>query len=231
MTSNRFFPKYDYFLYEAEYQPGNYNITSNISEYNKYFTGRGYAEIKNEQYIKFEISVQVRNNFSVTLRYSINAVGEFGISIRGNTTLECPDINQDIPIDRLQPYARGELWESGEIILLCPGINYTIRVYSRNSNTSIKVDSLLLIPDLTQLDSYNTTVPKAIRASSSPTPSEDECLSNFTTLQRSNQAPSGCRNVTFSTMVELFNGSLGEWSACNVFNQAFHNHSLSNFKL
>ncbi len=191
VDEGRFFPRYDYFLYEAEYQHGNYNKSSNITEYKKYFTGRGYAEIKNEQYIKFEISVQVRNNFSLVLRSDADR----GLKawVQGNMTLECPQVNQNISVNDMP---------SPEI-LFCPGINYTIYVYGRDSNTPIKVDSLLLMPELKQLRSYNR---------SSNTTLVDTCLSNFTTIQGSDTSASECKNVTFSTMVELFNGSLGKYN-------------------
>ena len=185
VTTGRFFPKYDYFLYEAEYQPGNYNATSNISKYDIYFTGRGYAEITHEQHIRFEISVEVKNNFSVVLRYS-GAAESLEISLRGNETLECPEVDTNFRTDNVTSF------------LLCPGVNYTIQVDGGSTDTSIKVDSLLLIPNLKQLRSYTTKTSSIIEG----------CLSNATTIQGSKESASICKEATFSTMVELFNGSL-----------------------
>ena len=209
MTQERFFPKYDYFLYEAEYQDGNYNITSNKTEYDKnFFTGRGYADIKNEQYIKFKISVEVKNNFSVVLRYS-HGVGRLRLLIRGNATSECPEVNQSILTESLQVNNPIVSWESTEKVLLCPGTNYTIAVDGAENNISVKIDSLLLMPDLQDLDSYKTSN-KNVRQRSSSQYSVATCLKEATTIQGSMTSVTKCKNVTFSTMVELFNGSLGK---------------------
>ena len=183
VIAGRFFPKYTYFLYEAEYQPGNYTITSNASEYDVYFTGRGYAEIKNDQYIKFQISVEVKSNFSVVLRYS-DGIGSLEISLQGNETSDCPEVDTNFRTDNSSP------------VLLCPGVSYTIQVDNGNTNTSVKVDSLLLLPNLTLLRSYSNKT--------------SSCLSNATTIQTSKASANNCKKDTFSTMVELFNGSLGK---------------------
>jgi hypothetical protein len=202
VTQDRFFPKYDYFLYEAEYQHGNYNTTSNITEYNKYFTGRGYAHISNTQFIEFKITVQFASNFDLVLRYS-DGVGNLRVLVQGNGTLRCPGVKRTITADHLNN-TRTATWEYKETIPLCPGINYTINVTGKDSNTSVKVDSLLLVPKLTQLFSYE----KYIESRRNDT--IERCRKEFTTISGSNSAAAECKSVTFSTMVELFNGSIGK---------------------
>lgn len=200
MTKDRFYPKYDYLLYEAEYQSGNYTVTSNLSEYEKkFFTGRGYAEINNSQYIEFKVSVEVKNNFSTVLRYS-DAVGRVVIWMKGNMTQECNEVNQNITVDNLQHETRG-YWQWPGRLKLCPGTKYNIRVHT---NGSIKFDSLLLVPNLNELISYRT-------ASDDTKLLVKKCQKNATSIQGSIASESHCKNVTFSTMVELFNGSLGKW--------------------
>lgn len=199
VTENRFFPSYKYFLYEAEFHPGNYSVTSNITEYGKYFTGRGYAELKNNQHIKFEILVEIKSNFTLVLRYS-EAFGRLHIWVKGNlTSLECPEVNRNFSTHRLQANARGASWASPDRITLCPGTNYTIYIYTGDTNASVKVDSLMLVPELTKLRSYKYMSSLVI-----------SCQANYTTIKGSTISKSGCKNVTFSTMVELFNGSLGK---------------------
>lgn len=205
VTKDRFFPKYDYFLYEAEYQSGDYNVTSNVSEYNTQFTGGGYALIQKKQHIQFKISVQVKSNYQVVFRYC-DAIGVVGVSIRGNISLECDQVNQNMSVRRLNSDTCGASWQLFESIPLCPGVNYTIDMKAVDLNSSVKVDSLLLLPDLTPLRSYQELVVR--------------CLENATTIQGSEASLAQCRNVTFSTMVEFFNGSLGVGSF------AIFNHSL-----
>ena len=202
-------------MYEAEYQPGNYTLTSNVSEYDIYFTGRGYAEIKDKQYIKFEISVEVKGNFSMVLRYSIG-LGTLEISLQGNQTLECPEVHRNFATGSLQNDTHAASWnslESYERVLLCPGVNYTIQVDVGDPSTSVKVDSLLLVPDLAKLDSYNTSSnPKTTRRSRNAQRqiTAKYCLSKVNTIEEIDSSASDCKDVTFSTMVELFNGSLGK---------------------
>ena len=202
VADDRFFPAYDHLLYEAEYQPGDYSVTSNKSEYNKYFTGRGYAELQNDQYIEFRITVQVKNNFTLVLRYS-EALGSLGVWVRANMTgSDCPAVDRNISLDHLQADAHDASWESPDRVPLCPGNDYTIRVHGVGvtaSNFSIKVDSLLLLPELTKLRSYSYMAP-----------SVDACQGNFTTIKGRTASALQCENVTFSTMVEFFNGSLGK---------------------
>lgn len=203
-------------MYEAEYQPGNYTITSNASEYDIYFTGRGYAEIKDEQYIKFEISVGVKSNFSIILRYSYG-VGSLKISLQGNETLECPQVDRNFTTGSLQNDTRTASWnssESYERVLLCPGVNYTIQAEAGEPSTSAKVDSLLLVPDLPELNQSNnasskpTNTRRSRNAQSSVT--VNYCLSKVNTIEDIDTSASVCKGVTFSTMVKLFNGSLGK---------------------
>lgn len=201
VSEGRFFPKYDFFLYEAEQQSGLYNLSSNITHYNQYFTGRGYASIQADEFIRFHVKVPVRNNFTIAVRYS-DATGGINIIIQGNKTLKCPGVERNISVHGLKFGTLGASWVSTNKIMLCHDVNYTIFLNSE-SNTSIKIDSLLLMPDLTQLRSY--------RMSQNNSSLIDICQRNSTTITGSLNSLSKCKNVTFSTMIELLNGSLRKY--------------------
>lgn len=203
VTDNRFFPKLDYLLYEAEYQSGNYSLTSDLGAYDKYFTGRGYARITRKQYIDFTILVDVDSNYSLVLRYS-NALGNVVVHVRGGNSSSCSAINRNISTSNLLPRGQGMSWRSHERFMLCSNNTYAIRLQGNDpaENFSIDIDSLVLVPQLTELRAYKN-MSKLV----------DTCQTNFSTIQGGYASLSACRSITFSTMIELYNGSLGKLSA------------------
>ena len=121
--------------------------------------------------------------------------------LTGKASSNCSAVNQTISTNNLLPHGRALSWRSRETFMLCSNDNYTIRVSSHDTgkNLSIDIDSLILLPQLTELHAYKNSSTLV-----------DTCLRNYTTIQGSYASTINCRSVTFSTMVELFNGSLGK---------------------
>ncbi|XP_019643138.1 PREDICTED: laminin subunit beta-1-like [Branchiostoma belcheri] len=148
-----FMPALDYLLYEAEVKAEAQS--SSVVELNSdRVTGSGYLHVPAQTNIYFSLTVPANHTYAVVLRYNSEFSGD-SVCVSLHRQEGCHDNNTRLPA----------LGEGGSVIAtnvhLDAGVEYTISVYTNNSNGTdgILLDSLVLLPVLSETTVYQTASP------------------------------------------------------------------------
>ena len=218
---------------------GTFISTSYFTGVNQEFTGRGYAEIGQNQFISFTVNPERSTSLShIVIRYT--STKEANITLRLSVTScnssYCHETN-NFTISHLSRGA-GLAWVSPEAVSFHQGLVYHLNLTSVSgmySNSTIEIDSLILLPNVKSVRIYNIAQDAASVHGMSLGQIED-CWSNSTTITGLQNSPDICSNVTFSVMAEVFDGAIGKFfpfwgfskssyfSLCTFFSAAQHGH-------
>ena len=218
-VDGRFFPYLDYHLYEAEDSLGLFNFSYRYQSSPDLFTGAGFALINYYiDLIGFEpFTPPVSGMYNVVIRYSLMdsfmwEEAEMRIQVGTETGDGPPSICQEYT-GNVKVFYRDWMMGAGQAVVtsLClrGGRTYDLVLNGFNSgsplnDTELEVDSMVIF--LVQGEGLNTLNNTGIRDQ------YNNCLLQFQGLAtRSSAALATCRDVSFSVMTELFNGTLGKY--------------------
>ena len=195
---------------------GNYVPTSYFTGVNQEFTGRGYGRIKQHQFISFTVNNEGSTDFTfysyIVIRYTSakEANVTLGLSIASCNSSDCRE-TQNLTISHL-PSGVGAAWVLPEPVLFHKGLVYHLNltfVLGMYSNSTIEIDSLILLPNVTDVRIYEMA--QSVGSVHGMTLSQiEDCWSNSTTIAGLLNSPDICKNVTFSVMAEVFDGAIGK---------------------
>ena len=218
-VDGRFFPYLDYYLYEAEDSLGLFNFSYRYQSSPDLFTGAGFALINYYiDLIGFEpFTPPVSGMYNIVIRYSLMdsfmwEEAEMRIQVGTETGDGPPSICQEYT-GNVKVFYRDWMMGAGQAVVtsLClrGGRTYDLVLNGFNSgsplnDTELEVDSMVIF--LVQGEGLNTLNNTGIRDQ------YNNCLLQFQGLAtRSSAALATCRDVSFSVMTELFNGTLGKY--------------------
>lgn len=206
-------PSFYHLKYEAEDAMGSYVVTSYFTGVDQVFTGRGYGKIGLNQFISFTVNPSTNfNDFFIVIRYTSieDANVTLKLFISSCNGSDCYETN-NFTISHL-PHGAGLAWRSQEAISFLRGrvyhlnLTYASGVYS---NSTIEIDSLILLPNVQDVRIYEIAEGSGFVHGMALQEIED-CWNNSTTIIRSQDSSDICRNITFSTMAEVFDGAIGK---------------------
>ena len=212
-----FVASFDYLKYEAEDAMGNYVPTSYFTGVNQEFTGRGYGKIGQHQFISFTVNNERSTDFTfysyIVIRYTSRKEANvtLRLSVASCNSSDCHEI-KNLTISHLPPGV-GVAWVSPEPVLFHKGVVYHLNltfVVGMYSNSTIEIDSLILLPNATDVRVYEMAQSGGSVHGMSLSQITD-CWSNSTTIAGLLNSPDICKNVTFSVMAEVFDGAIGKY--------------------
>ena len=199
--------------YEAEDAIGNYAATSYFTGVDQVLTGRGYGKIGSNQFISFTVNPNTSfSDFYIVIRYTSTEEANITLllSISSCNGSDCHETN-NFTISHL-PHGAGLAWRSQEAVSFLRGQVYHLNltyVSGMYSNTTIEIDSLILLPNVRDVRIYKVAQMYG-SVHGMALQQIDDCWKNSTTISRSKHSPDICRNVTFSAMAEVFDGAIGK---------------------
>lgn len=200
--------------YEAEDAIGSYEATSYFTGVDQVFTGRGYGKIGFNQFIVFTVNLSTSfSDYYVVLRYTSNEDANItlSLSIISCNASACHTRN-NLTISQL-PHGAGLAWRSQEAISFLRGQEYHLNltyVSGMYANSTIEIDSLGLLPDVRDVRIYEVAQDDG-SVHDMTLQQINGCWINSTTILGSQNSPDICRNVTFSTMAEVFDGAIRKY--------------------
>ena len=200
--------------FEAEYAEGNGIQTSYLEGFGGIFTGRGYSKLSHHQWVAFAVKLSVTFPFHAVLRYTSpqSSNASIQLHITASRTSNCTAFNTT---HFLNPLAKGSglAWKIQSPIGICKNQEFIFNVtfIGEGHNSTVEVDSLLLIPDITRVRTYQIAQqsPNTLGYTLS---TMEACAANSTTLTGSLNSLDICENVSFSVMAEAFTGALGKYT-------------------
>ncbi|XP_048586842.1 laminin subunit gamma-1 [Nematostella vectensis] len=213
VTTGYFTPSFSYLTFEAEEATGDYMQASNTVDLDKFFTGTGYGRITPGQYINFQARVDVNWKWFLMLRYTDLATGadSLQIHISAEAAGNCSGVNMTVMNVTGLLAGRGLARRAATPIVMCPGQTYNFNVtFSPGSslNASIGVDSLVILPDVTESRVYKVAVAEGV-AHGFDSDTIKQCWNNWTTISTiATSQPICSKNISFSVMSEVFNGAM-----------------------
>lgn len=200
--------------YEAEDAMGSYEATSYFTGVDQVFTGRGYGKIGFSQFISFTVNLSTNfSDYYVVIRYTSikDANITLRLSISSCNASACHTTN-NFTISQL-PHGAGLAWRSKEAVSFLSSQEYHLNltyVSGMYPNSTIEIDSLGLFPNVTEVRIYEIAQDDGSVHGMTLQQIKD-CWNNSDTIAGSQNSSDICRNVTFSTMAEVFDGAIGKY--------------------
>ena len=198
--------------YEAEYTIGSGVQTSYIDGFESFFTGRGYSKLSSNQWVAFHVKIPATVLFHVVLRYTKlhTSIGSIQIHTTAARTENCTAVNTTHVLNPVTN-GKGLAWRIKNTTMMCKDQDYTFNVtyFSENSNSTVELDSIVLIPDVTQTRSYTKSQQQPNKTGYYVNTIE-ECATNYTTVMGAQSSLVICQNISFSVMAQVFSGALGK---------------------
>ena len=153
------------------------------------------------------------SDYYVVIRYTSNEDANITLrlSISSCNASACHTTN-NFTISQL-PHGAGLAWRSQEAVSFRKGQEYHLNltyVSGMYPNSSIEIDSLGLLPNVRDVRIYEIAQDDGFVHGMTFQLIED-CWVNSTTIAGSQNSSDICRNVTFSTMAEVFDGAIGKY--------------------
>lgn len=198
--------------YEAEYAVGNGIQTSYIDGFDSIFTGRGYSKLSSHQWVAFHVKIPVTLLFHVVLRYTVqhSSSGIIEVHVMADGRENCTSANTTYTLNPVTK-GSGQAWKIQTAMEICKEQEYTFNVtyFSENSNSTVELDSLILLPQVTQVRAYRMAQKQPNNLGYTASVIE-ECVTNYTTVTGAQSSLEICKNISFSVMAEVFSGALGK---------------------
>ncbi|XP_064648797.1 laminin-like protein lam-2 [Lineus longissimus] len=209
-----FVPKLDHLIYEAEYMSNAdlFMLVEREGQENQSatFTGRGFLDLGPNDVFTFSTSVNVPETqfYDLVVRYESSQTWN-NVLLTISTTDPSPYYCGRVPevwTTKPKTAKANAAYKQGFVnfgkVCLSSVKQYTITLTLPNEKTkTMLLDSLVILPDLSELDAYTT-------ADSSTQAAMQQCFTTIQTVDHASRESLGCGPYEYSIMAELYGRAL-----------------------